>query len=387
VIKTITAFTDELDDSKGAIEELVSQVNPTAELLSNSVGIITCYSEYVDEGIINGISEIFDFPIVGATTIATCINGDMGINMLTLTVLTSDDVEFSVELTDPVINNDASIIDKAYQGAMNGYNDKPSLIFTFAPLSHTVGGDFMVNTLDEISGGVPTFGTIVVDHNSDYKDAAVIFNGKAYKDRMALILFHGEVNPKFVLASISKEVIMKGDDVVTASKGNQLETVNGMSVVDYLLSLGMTKNDDGEIEGINSIPFVVDYGDNSQPVTRILFALTEDGSAVCGGEIPVGTKLSVGTINYDEVINTSSKAVETINLSDDGKGAIIFSCVGRLFSLGFNTDDEMKVLSEKVNKGISYNFAYSGGEICPTSGNDGKLYNRFHNDTFVACIL
>lgn len=387
MIKTINAFTHELDEPEVAVKDILDQISPETNLLSNSVGIITCFSEYIEEGIVEELSDKLGIPTVGTTTLANVTGKEYGEDMLAVMVLTSDDVEFSIGLSDPVVSDDKAAIKKAYDMAMEGYSDKPSLLFTFAPLSQVVGGDFMTGALDEISGSVPLFGTITVDHNPDYSTSAVLYNGKSYNDRMSIILFHGEVNPKFVVASISGDVIMRDKDVVTESKGNQLTTVNNMSVVDYLLSLGMQKNENGEIEGINSIPFVVDYGDGSQPVIRILFALTEDGSAVCGGDIPTGTTLSVGSINYDEVLNTTKQAIESIRKSENRNGAVIFSCVGRFFALGFEPNAEMELITKEFPEEIPYLLTYSGGEICPTYDESGKLYNRFHNDTFAMCLL
>lgn len=387
MIKTLTALTHEIDDPQLAVDEVAEQISPDKNLLTNSVGILTCYSEYIDEGIVKALSDRFDFPIVGSTTLANATKEDLGEHVLTLMVLTSDDIKFSTGLTDVIEAGSKEAINAGYRRAMEGFDDKPELLFTFAPLSQVVGGDFMVSTLDDISGGVPIFGTITVDHNPDYKDAAVFLNGQIYNDRMIILLFHGDVNPKFVVASISRDVIMRDKDVVTSSEGNQLKTVNGLSVVDYLTGLGMKKNEDGTIEGINSIPFVVDYGDGSQPVIRILFALTEDGSAVCGGDIPEGTKLSVGSINYDEVLNTTKEAVHTIKERGNKEAAVIFSCVGRYFALGFEPHAEMELITDQFPKDLPYILSYSGGEICPTYDENGKLYNRFHNDTFTACLL
>lgn len=387
MIKTLTAFTHEVDDPEEAISEIIEQIEPKKNLRKNSAGIITCYSEYVDTGVVKSLSESLGFPIVGTTTLGTATKEDLGETMLTLMVLTSDDVEFSAALSDSIINDSLKPVDAGYKRAMDGYDSPPSLVFAYAPLSQVVGGDFMVNSLDTVSGGVPIFGTVTVDHNPDYKDAAVIFNGEIHKDKIAMLVCHGDVNPKFIVASIPKEKVMESKDVVTASVGNQLQTVNDKKVIDYLISLGMKKSDDGTIEGINTIPFIVDYNDGSKPVTRILFAITEDGYAVCGGDIPVGTTLSIGTINYDSVLSTTKEAVKSINESGKKEGAVIFSCVGRYFALEFEPHDEMTLVSETIQNDFPYVMTYSGGEICPVYDENGKLYNRFHNDTFTACIF
>lgn len=387
MIKTITALTHEVDDPEVAINEIIEQIDPDTNLLKNSAGLLSCYSEFIDTGVVKALSEKFDFPIVGTTTLATVSGKEFDETALTLMVLTSDDVEFTAGLSDSIVDDSLEPIEKGYKNAMEGYSQKPGLIFAYAPLSQVVGGDFMVGSLDNISGGAPVFGTITVDHNPDYRDAGLLLNGEKYTDKMVMLLCHGEVNPKFIVASISKDKIMRDKDIVTASQGNQLQTVNDMKVIDYLVNLGMKKNDDGTIEGINTIPFVVDYGDGGQPVIRILFALTEEGYAVCGGDIPVGTSLSVGTINHDEVLLTTGKAIDKINSSDDKNGAVIFSCVGRYFALGFDPHAEMTLMTEKFPDNVPYLMTYSGGEICPVYDEDGNLFNRFHNDTFVACIL
>lgn len=387
MIKTLTALTREVDDLEAAIDDIIEQLDPDTNLLKNSAGLVSFYSEFADEGIIKALSEQFNFPIVGTTTLAAASKEDFDEIVLTFTVLTSDDVEFTASLSDPIVDNSIIPIENGYKKAMEGYIEKPGLIFAYAPLSQVVGGDFMVGSLDKVSGGAPVFGTVTVDHNPDYHEAGVFLNGEKYTDRMVMLLCHGQVNPRFIVSSISRDKIMRDKDVVTASVGNQLQTVNDMKVIDYLVSLGMQKNDDGTIEGINTIPFVVDYGDGSQPVIRILFALTEEGYAVCGGDIPVGTTLSVGTINYDEVIRTTKKAIDKIKEEEGKTGAVIFSCVGRYFALGFEPHGEMELMGEEFPGDINYTLTYSGGELCPVYDENGKLYNRFHNDTFVACLI
>lgn len=387
MIKTFTALTHEVDDSEVAVNEIIEQLDPDTNLLSNSAGILSCYSEYIDEGVVKSLNDKLGFPIVGTTTLGAVSGKEFDETMLTLMVLTSDDVEFTTGLSDPIVDDNISAIENGYNKAMEDYHQKPGLIFAYAPLSQVVGGDFMAGSLDKVSDGAPVFGTVTVDHNPDYSEAGVLLDGEKYTDRLVMLLCHGEVNPKFIVSSISRDKIMRDKDIVTASKGNQLQTVNDMKVIDYLVSLGMKKNEDGTIEGINTIPFVVDYGDGGQPVIRILFALTEEGYAVCGGDIPVGTSLSVGTINYDEVIATTGKAIDRIKAEGKDEGAVIFSCVGRYFALGFEPHDEMKLMTDTFPENIPYVMTYSGGEICPVYDENGKLYNRFHNDTFVTCLL
>jgi small ligand-binding sensory domain FIST len=172
--------------------------------------------------------------------------------------------------------------------------------------------------------------------------------------------------------------------VVTSSQGNLLKEVNGISVGEYLIGLGIPKDAQGNLVGINSYPFILDFNDGTQPIIRVMFAVTPDGSAVCGGKMPAGATLTVGIINGNEVLETSA-AVLTRAFAE-GRTMLIFSCIGRYFAQGFNTHAEMDTAKE-ILKDIPFSLVYSGGELCPVYGKDGSLTNRSHNDTMAICVL
>jgi small ligand-binding sensory domain FIST len=247
-----------------------------------------------------------------------------------------------------------------------------------------------VSAFTDITGGVPNFGMISVDHNTDYHESRVICNGEAFADRYAFILVSGETEPRFFMGSISAEKIFQEKGVVTGSAGNQLQTVNGRPVVDYLQTIGLDKKDDGTIIGINSFPLIVDYNDGTTPVVRAVFAQTPEGYAVCGGNIPVGATLSVGAIDAGEVISTTTDAVTAALASGKIGCLLLFSCVGRYFSLGYNPMSEIEKIRRLVDEtGIPYHLAYCGGEICPvyTKDREKSTTNRNHNDTIVICVI
>ncbi|GHV13660.1 hypothetical protein FACS1894219_08770 [Clostridia bacterium] len=392
MIKAITAFTYEVDDRETAVEELLAQLDLKSNLLKNSVGIISCYSEFIGSGIVKAISDALGFPAVGSTTLSNVVKGtDSSYMLLTLTVLTSDDVSFTVGVSEDILSADRSILERAYKSAAETLDESPKLMISFVPLLMNVGGDFFVNSMNEISGGVPNFGTLSVDHTEDYHEARVIANGEEYVNRYAFILLSGNVTPRFYMAGISQEKIFTEKGIATASAGNQLISVNDKPVGDYLESLGLKRNADGSIDGINSFPFIVDYNDGTEPVIRCMFALTPDGAAVCGGDIPVGATLSVGKIDAAEVV-TNTETVLTHALSElkkDKSFMLMFSCVGRYFALGYDPTGELEKAKEILETTeIPFMFAYAGGEICPVyDAERGSTANRNHNDTFIICMI
>jgi hypothetical protein len=306
-------------------------------------------------------------------------------------VLSSDDVSFSVGLTDPIRSEDDSPLRRAYETAAAKLTEKPALMLSYAPLLMNVGGDFFVDSFTEISGGVPNFGMISVDDNNDYHESQIICNGEAYLDRYAFILVQGNIQPRFITASISPEKIFRESGLVTASQGNQLQTINDKPVVEFLQSIGITRNEDGTIIGINSFPLIVDYNDGTTPIVLAVFAHTPEGFAVCGGNIPVGATLSVGSINEEEVLATTEKTLTSALNAGKAQCILMFSCVGRYFSLGYRPMAEIEKVRELLKgTGIPYQFTYSGGELCPVYAKDkgaSAMANRNHNDTFVGCIF
>jgi hypothetical protein len=390
MIKTITIHTQEIDDPEAAVKELCGLLEKQGPLLTHSIGLVSCFADYISAGTVEGLAKKLPFEIVGATTLAGASKDADGEVLLFLTVLTSDAVEFVTGLTDPISVEDAAPIRAAWEQAAGGRAEKPALMLGFAPLLTNTSGDFLVDTFSTVSGNVPVFGGFAMDHNDDYHEAKVIYNGLSYPDRCAFVLWYGSIQPTFLIGSISEKRAFRDKGVVTASTGNQLEEVNGISVSDYLSGLGLQKGADGSIIGVNAHPFILDYNDGARPVIRVMFAITAEGHAVCGGKIPVGASLQVGVIDAVEVLSSTGETIQNAlalgRANGKTNGMLIFSCVGRYFAQGFHAEAEMQKVRETIRDTLPFHLCYSGTELCPVYERDGNIRNRSHNDSIVICI-
>ncbi|MDL2273529.1 hypothetical protein LJC34_03165, partial [Oscillospiraceae bacterium OttesenSCG-928-G22] len=162
-MEMLTAFTYEIDDPALAVSELLAQLDLGNTLKKNSIGVITCYTDFVDSGVIAGISESLPFDVIGCTSLATGTDGAYGDLLLCLTVLTGDDVSFSAAYTAPLENDLKAPIEEAYKKALSSLGDPPVMMLAFPPLLKRVGGAAILKTLDETSDGLPVFGTIACD--------------------------------------------------------------------------------------------------------------------------------------------------------------------------------------------------------------------------------
>ena len=388
--RAFSAYTNEIDDVEAAVAEIMEQLDLESKnpLLKNTFGIVSCYAEYTTSGVFEALTRALPFEIVGITTIASMTAGVLGEMAFNIMVITSDELSFAIAVSGEIRGEDAEKLREVYQTASNKLSGKPAMMFSFAPLLNNFGSDFYVEEMDKISGGLSNFGTLAVDHNDDYRESRVLLNGEAFENSVAIVLIQGDIEPTFYIGSISDGKVFPEKGVVTASEGNILQEVNGLPVIEYLLSLGLTRNEGGGITGINVFPIIVDYNDGTEPVARVMFALTPEGYAVCGGKVPVGSTLSIGSFDPAEIAATTERTLARAIADKKHNVMLIFSCIGRYFSQGYDTTAEFTQLLQPLeDAGVCYLGTYSGGEICPVYDAGGASFNRNHNNTFIICAF
>lgn len=255
------------------------------------------------------------------------------------------------------------------------------MVLTFMPLILELGGELMLRKLDQLSGGLPVFGTISSDHHPDYHTSGTIYNGECYHDCVVISLISGDIKPRFILSAITEKKLQKQRAIITESSDSVLMKVNNEPVLSFMRELGLTVGNG--IEGMSAIPFLVDYGDGTPPVARAMYLVTDEGYIVCGGDMPVGATLAIGKI---DVWETASSTMDAILAQEDIHGVLLFPCLSRMAVLGGDMNSEMNIMRDKLGD-VAYHVAYSGGEVCPVYNEQGETANRFHNFSLVGCIL
>ncbi len=384
-MRMLNAYTFEPDDAEAAVSEIIGQLDLDNSLLANSAGFITCAYDYVESGVVKAICDALPFEIIGCTTLTNATNGQAGTMLLCLSVLTADDAEFSVTCTAPLTDNLQQAASETFYFAAEQLSGDPKLVLTFLPMIGTIGGELILDALNDAVGSVPVFGTIACDFDTAlYSNSLTIYNGECMRDRMPMMLISGAIEPRFVVTSTSEQNLQKQQAIITASEGSILKEVNGISASDYFNSIGLIHGNG--IEGLSSVPFVVNYNDGTQPLARAIYSLNEDGSAVCGGVMPEGGTLSIGRMDVDDILLTADQSASRLLEEDDVSCIIMFPCLGRNMVLGTEPLVEIERVKKIIGNAVPWHLAYSGGEVCPVCGNCGFV-NRFHNFTFIACAL
>ena len=384
-MKLINAYTLELDEPEVAVSEVLNQLDLEKNACKNSVGFLTCSYDFVESGIVSAICDALPFDVVGCTTLTNANNDEAGTMLFCLTVLTADDCRFVTAMTDSIRENLEGSVNISMQKAMSELGEPVNLALAFLPM-FGIGGEIILNALDKSLGGAPIFGTVGCDSDtSSYSNTFVIKNGKYYRDCVSFLLISGNVNPRFIVMSTSEQNLRKQHAVITSSEGCLLRRVNNMTAKDYFESIGLVTGKG--VEGMISVPFVVDYGDGTQPVARAIYGLNDDGSAVCGGIMPEGSPLYIGRMDVEDILLTAKTSLESLLENENLNGIIMFPCLGRNMVLAMDSLEEIDVVKNTLDGRIPWHLAYSGGECCPVYVKNGTVVNRFHNFTFIGCAI
>ena len=381
MIKSFTATTHEIDDAAVAVAGIKAALDLDGKLLKSSLGIISCFSEFEETGVLKAICEALPFDCIGSTTCLCTAGGGIDQLILTITVLTSDDCEFrTIEL--PVNEDYGDFIYTELSAFMKQSAEKPALFLSYFPLIKVISGDMMLEAIDKATGGIPAFGTSAIDHTIDFSTSKTIYNGNMFSRSIVLCAIYGKPEFSFGIASFEKNRIKNQKAIITESRGNILIGVNGKAALEYFKEIGLERD---ELASGNAIvPLVIDYTDDSSQIARAVFALTPEGYLVCGGKIPENKPITIARINGEDVLHTTEQALRPL-VSEDAV-VLSYSCLARYLVLGVNNKAEAEKIRE-VAGNTHYLFACSSGEICPLPDADGKLRNFYHNYTNVFCRL
>lgn len=384
MLKMINAHTQETDDVQSAVAEVLEQLDLENGLLRNTVGLISCHPDFIKNGIVAALCAKLPFDVVGTTALGNAVNGRVGFVQLCLSILTADDVEFHTAISAPLGEAKLGGITEAYAEASAGLPQPPELVIALLPFIRNIGGERMLKELDVAAGGRPIFGMVTSEAEAGMPNCHTIYRGEVYRESVALLLVSGNVQPKFFVASLSRDRVQKQRAVITKARGNLVEQINDMSVKDYLRSIGLYQGEG--IESLQAIPFVFDLNDGTKPVTWAIYLVTEEGYVACGGDVPVNATLAVGELEKEDVLQTAMETTAEAKRSVKNC-ALLFPCLGRNMVLGLDPFAEIEVVEGLLGESTPYHLAYANGELCPVYTEAGDTTNRFHNFTFIMCTL
>jgi len=390
MLKMFSASTNELDDAKVAVKEILEQLNLSENQRKNSAAIITAYQDTDDE-VIKAVAKSLPFESIGITTFMSATDKQSDYMQIIVSVFTSDDVEFAIGCSDNIVKGSDSEIVEALKETIAKIKN-PQAIFGCAPFLSYANVDYYTRIMNQINPKILFFSSVSVDNTADFHLNRTIFNGEKFEKRAAFIVLGGEkakLNFDFAIATVSPEKAFRSqeDAVVTKSAPGLLIEINNEPASKYLNSLGFEQDDNGKFTTINANPIMVDFNDGTQEAVRGMLGFTPDDSFIIGGDIPVGTKIAVSQFEISDIVKTTTQTLtEFVEKNKNASGFILYSCCGRYFNLGFQHGmKEIETVQKIINAAKKpFLFSYVCGEMCPMYKNENELVNRGHNYT---CIM
>ncbi len=398
-MRSITLYTEEIDDLEEAVEELLSQVGGF-EFEKNTLGIFFSEEDLDYSEFYKVLSAKWSFPIIGCTSMAmlTDKQGYCPIGM-SLMIMTGDDVEFAAGITGELdIDNYKTELETTYNELKKKLTSPEKLVISYGGAVYDekdVAGDFLVDELSRLSGGVFVYGASASD-GFTFTGSRVFFNDKITRNGQAIALVSGNIEPRIVsINSVGEKAPFHY--MITKSEGNRVEKVGEMTFVEALQKEGMKTGKTDVLGDYILSPFVVSIrqedGDKVW-VTRNLSLLNNDaGTGLFMGNIPEGATINIGLINRGELKSSLEQAFDDLfkkRETEDHKFRTLLcvSCAARFLGLATNTSAEGDAYRDIIPEGVSLMGMYAYGEYCPMQGDKtGKYYNMFHNYTFTILVL
>jgi len=384
MIKVLTACTYELDDSEKAVQDILSQIDPHNNLLKNSAAMLFCHIQFIEMGVVEKVCKSLPFDVVGCTSMYFATPAEAGAIMLTVTVLTSDDTEFAAGICDPLTpENVEDNIHTLYTKTAASLSGPPALAFAFPPTLFQLTIDITSAALDKACGGIPVFGTVALDIGAHIRSPRTIYNGAAYGDRLALILFKGPVKPRFIFRRFPEGTAIAQDAVITRANGAELISINNEPAAAFLQEIGLIERTFSQ-----AIPLVIADSEGNNQEVVVVQKITEEGSLICGRHIPVGGILNIGAITADYVLESARALIREIKKDEDKtRFNLIISCFLRTIVLGGPTPEVSLIQQELGDSPGGYFYLNSGGELCPRYAKSGETVNQALQYAIIACQL
>ena len=393
MIRMFSAFTEEIDDIDAAITEVLNQLDLEHSLLKNSVGILHCYYEFIDSGVVKALSEKLPFDVIGITVPYVRLSGKASTMGLMLNVLTGDDVNFVTGISEPIDigGENLSQVTKKLCGGISAQlkeDEKPPMLMAFGPFMHVlkINADEFVKNISSHFPNIPIFGAFSFSEEIDFSKCFMIHNGKHFETAAGLIALTGNVNPSFLTIAVPEKNIIGELATVTKSTGNVLNEINGMSVEDYVISIGLI-GQKGELKKLYSTPIIAKLDDGSK-IVRVCIGGDGQGGAVMGGHVPEGARIGFTMLELSDTVSTSEEISKKALEIFDGRNVIIYTCMARLEFLGTNQREmEANTICNILGDSTCFYIAYAGGEIFPFKLPSGNFANHLQNFSIIACML
>lgn len=225
-----------------------------------------------------------------------------------------------------------------------------------------------VNVYGGMAGDGMTFTTQFVFTNGKSSDQGIV----------ALVIDESKIKIRGIATCGWKP--MGTEKTVTKSEGNRLYTIDNIPVLELTKKYSGLENitpDNNNLAGEIATNFPIQLQrEKGAPVMRPgLKVIWEDGSFICSGSIPQGAKVRFSIPPDFDVIEKVVSGIEGLKETEmqDADAVVMFSCAGRLLSLGPLMSKEIEGVKNVWNVPMAGMF--SNAELGRATGGNLEMHN------------
>ncbi|MDR2368669.1 MAG: FIST C-terminal domain-containing protein [Deltaproteobacteria bacterium] len=382
--RTIIAQTSEIDEADVAMVDIMAQLDLANNLQANSVGFLFGDSSLFDRGLLPALSKRLPFDVVGINTNLTSgPNQQADYSLLTLMVLTGDDIRVATGLSGEFGPSDPDSITDLYRNVASKLENPPKLAIMFGSRqSQVFHPDRLIARLNESFGDCPIFGALGSDLDPSVDNAYMFYNGQKYMERATLVMIDGPIDPRFSFYTIPAHKFLKRKATITSCSGNIIDEINGLPAMDYLSTLGLIVDNNPAFTF--NVPLVVGNPRASFWEPMLIVRQTDTGSLVCTQDVEKNSTLGLAAIDDTDVVKSAGELADELKW-EAFDFCLIHSCQGRHIAMGLNYLGEIERIRSSLGGLFPYSVSYSGGEICPRVMDRNGPVNGFHTLSLTCC--
>ncbi len=231
---------------------------------------------------------------------------------------------------------------------------------------------------DIIGKSVDVYGGMAGD-DKQFTEQFVFTNGQSSNQGIvALVLDEDKLIIKGIATCGWKP--MGTEKLVTRSEGNRVYTIENISPLEMTKKYSGLENLTREnatvgIEIATSFPLQLQR-EKGDPVMRPgLVVIWEDGSFICSGSVPEGSKIKFSLPPDFDVIEKVIDSCENLKATGmpNADALVVFSCAGRLVSLGPMMGEEIEGVRKVWNVPMAGMF--SNAELARATNGDLEMHN------------
>ncbi len=329
----------------------------------------------------NAVCAILDnagVSVFGATTNGEFIDETLGKESIVMLLLDMKVEHFSLYLEEYPEGNYREVSQRIAGTALQRFNTPA---FLLAGSGMTTDAEQLLLGFEDVCGKrVNVFGAMAGDDYA-FTEQFVFTNGKSSNAGVV------------VLALDEDSIIIRGKatcgwkpvgtaKTVTKSEGNHVYTVDDVPVLDLTMKYGgitninrETASKDTALEIATTLPLQLQR-EKGDPIMRPgLIVNWEDGSFICSGSVPQGSKIRFSLPPDFDVMETVVKGAEELKKSEmpEADALIVFSCAGRILAFGPMMNMEIEGLRKIWNVPMAGMF--SNAELARATNGNLEMHN------------